>query len=240
MKKTIKELLKTTYQLDDKKIESLFLAKSIFYKNEIVLNLNLKIDENDKLEFEKEKNYISRGAYKLLEAIEKFNISIQDLICLDIGSSTGGFTQILLEKGAKKIYALDVGTNQLDYSLRINPKILSIEKTNLKTINPGMFEEEIDFICCDVSFISLRRVFDVIKNVLKRNHFFIALIKPQFEASKNKVEIGGIVKQEYHPQIIDNLIEYSKNDFDFIGIIESPIKGNKAKNIEYLALFKKK
>ncbi|MBR2022688.1 MAG: TlyA family RNA methyltransferase, partial [Mycoplasmataceae bacterium] len=144
--------------------------------------------------------------------------------------------------GAKKVYALDSGTNQLDFTLRQNEKVISLEKTNLKSINDDMFEEKIDFICCDVSFISVKKLFDVLSktNVLANNNYVLILIKPQFEASSNIVEKGGFVNKIHHKDIIDSIISYAiKLNFIFLSIIESPIKGNVSKNIEYLALFRK-
>ena len=126
-----------------------------FMKFEIT-NLNLELLEP--------KKYVSRGAFKLVAAIEKFNLKLNNLVCLDIGSSTGGFVQVLLENNAKKVYAVDVGTNQLDYSLRINPKVAVYEKTNLKDLTTNFFKEQIEFITCDVSFISTKYVFQVSKD----------------------------------------------------------------------------
>lgn len=177
-----------------------------------------------------------------MHAIEYFNIDIKNKICLDVGSSTGGFTHVLLNKNAQKIYALDVGTNQLDFQIRSNHKVISFENTNLKNIHKSMFKELIDFICCDVSFISCKNLFDVLnkENILNQENFIIILIKPQFEAKYELVSQGGFVDQKYHQEIIDNIIDYAKKlNFSFLGLVESPIKGNKSQNIEYLALFRK-
>ena len=220
----------------------LIMSGNVLVNEEIVIKGSTKIKENDVIRIKNKKKWVSRGSYKLLEAIEKFNLDLTNKICLDVGASTGGFTQVLLSKGAKKIYSLDSGTNQLDFSLRQNEKVVSLEKTNLKSINDDMFEEKIDFICCDVSFISVKKLFDVLSktNVLANENYVLILIKPQFEASSNIVEKGGFVNKIHHKDIIDSIISYAiKLNFIFLSIIESPIKGNVSKNIEYLALFRK-
>lgn len=220
----------------------LIMSGNVLVNEEIVIKGSTKIKENDVIRIKNKKKWVSRGSYKLLEAIEKFNLDLTNKICLDVGASTGGFTQVLLSKGAKKIYSLDSGTNQLDFTLRQNEKVVSLEKTNLKSINDDMFEEKIDFICCDVSFISVKKLFDVLSktNVLANENYVLILIKPQFEASSNIVEKGGFVNKIHHKDIIDSIISYAiKLNFIFLSIIESPIKGNVSKNIEYLALFRK-
>lgn len=220
----------------------LIMSGNVLVNEEIVIKGSTKIKENDVIRIKNKKKWVSRGSYKLLEAIEKFNLDLTNKICLDVGASTGGFTQVLLSKGAKKIYSLDSGTNQLDFTLRQNEKVVSLEKTNLKSINDDMFQEKIDFICCDVSFISVKKLFDVLSktNVLANNNYVLILIKPQFEASSNIVEKGGFVNKIHHKDIIDSIISYAiKLNFIFLSIIESPIKGNVSKNIEYLALFRK-
>ncbi|WP_315850236.1 SAM-dependent methyltransferase [Mycoplasma struthionis] len=161
MKKTIKEILLEKTTLLEKEIEYLIRSQKVIVNGEKILLPSLKYEEND-ITFEileNKKSYVSRGAYKLLKAIEEFKLDIKNKVCLDIGSSTGGFVQVLLENDAKKVYAVDCGTNQLDYSLRINEKVVTYEKTNLKNLNKDYFLEKLDFVSCDVSFISLKHVF---------------------------------------------------------------------------------
>ncbi len=187
------------------------------------------------------KKWVSRGAFKLLAAFEEFDLDITNKIGLDIGSSTGGFTEVLLNKGAKKVYSLDVGTNQLDFSLRRNEKVVTLEKTNLKKINKEMFAEEIDLVVTDVSFISLKEVFRVLEDTLEKGVKLMALIKPQFEAFADQVEDGGYVPEHLHEEIIQRVIKHSNNfGFEYIAHKASPIKGNKAKNIEYITVFERK
>jgi len=183
---------------------------------------------------------VSRGAFKLLGALEEFDLDFNNKIVLDIGSSTGGFTHVALEHGAKKVYALDVGTNQLDYKLRSNDRVVSLEKTNLKTITPEMFSEKIDLIVTDVSFISLKHVFNVAKTLGDENFKIIALIKPQFEANSDQVQEGGFVPETLHEEIISKVKAYAeKNNFKMIDVKKSIIKGNKSKNQEYISLFER-
>ncbi len=234
----IKKLIAMNY--DEKLADSLIRIGSVFVDEMAVTMPQTKIKEDSIIKIKESKKYVSRGAYKLLSALEEFKVNPQNLVCLDIGSSTGGFTQVLLEKEAKFVYALDVGTNQLAYKLRSNPKVKTLEKTNLKLINQKMFDQQIDLIVCDVSFISLKHVFDVISPLLKPSSLFIALIKPQYEANSNDISEGGFAKVELHKEIIDKIIMYSEDDFEFIKLKKSPILGNKSKNIEYLTLFKRK
>lgn len=233
----LKQMIEMNYE--EKLADSLIRIGSVFVDGEKITMPQTKIKNSSVIKVKESKKYVSRGAYKLLCALEEFNINPNNLNCLDIGSSTGGFTQVLLEQGASFVYALDVGTNQLDYKLRINPKVKVLEKTNLKLINNNMFDKQIDFIVTDVSFISLKHVFNVIAPILKKDSYFIALIKPQFEANSNDVSDGGFVKIELHDSIIKRVIKYGENNFKFIKFINSPILGNKSKNIEYLSLFQR-
>ncbi|WP_427867286.1 TlyA family RNA methyltransferase [Mycoplasmopsis arginini] len=242
MKKTLKELIKEKFNLEDKKIDSLAMQGKIFINNEKVFLASMKVDENCNIEIkEKNNKYVSRGAYKLKEAIEKFQIEIENKTCLDIGSSTGGFVQVLLENKANKVYALDSGTNQLDFFLRKNDKVVVYEKTNLKNINQSLFSEVIELITCDVSFISLKHVFEVCNKTFLNGTKLMALIKPQFEASSKYVEPGGYVPEQHHEYIKNKILQIAKeNNFVLIKpIIKSPILGDKSKNIEYLSFFEK-
>ncbi len=187
------------------------------------------------------KKWVSRGAFKLLAAFEEFNLDVTNKVGLDIGSSTGGFTEVLLNKGAKKVYALDVGTNQLDFSLRRNNKVKVLEKTNLKRINKEMFDETVELVVTDVSFISLKEVFKVLESTLESGVKLMALIKPQFEAFADQVEDGGYVPELLHNEIIERVKKHASTyGFEYIEHKASPIKGNKAKNIEYITIFERR
>ncbi len=186
------------------------------------------------------KKWVSRGAFKLIHAIENFQLDFNNKVVLDIGSSTGGFTQVALSSGASKVYALDVGTNQLDFSLRRNEKVITLEKTNLKTITKDMFLENIDIVVTDVSFISLREVFKVLNKTLEPRVQVMALIKPQYEAFTDQVGNKGLVDESVHKEIIERVISHAKNNnFKYIAHKPSSIKGLKSGNIEYISLFER-
>lgn len=234
------ETLISNFNYTEKEARAVIMTGRVLVNNEPIIISSHKISKSDIVRIKNIDKWVSRGAFKLLEAINCFKINLKNKICLDIGASKGGFTQVLLEFGAQKIYALDSGTNQLDYSLRINPKIVCLEKTNLKSINKNFFSSKLNFICADVSFISVKNIFNVLKQeFLANNVEIICLIKPQFEAPYSLVEKGGYVDEIHHKSIINNIIDYAKEKgFDLLKIIKSPILGNKSKNIEYLGYFK--
>lgn len=182
--------------------------------------------------------YVSRGGLKLEAALKAWPGSIQDAICLDVGASTGGFTDVLLQNGAKKIYAVDVGHNQLAYSLRINPKVQVFEKTHILKIPEDFFDPKPNIAVIDVSFISLHQVLPAVLRHLKDPGSIYVLIKPQFEVGPEWVEKGGIVKnQAAREQARDKILELAeKLGLQIQGCQESPIKGTDG-NIEYLACF---
>ena len=178
--------------------------------------------------------YVSRGGDKLEKALNKFNVDVEGKIVIDIGASTGGFTDCLLQYGAKKVYCVDVGYGQLDWSLRTDNRVINLEKTNIRYINKDNFDFLFDLATIDVSFISLEKIFPVLARLLKFKGEVIALIKPQFEAGKELVKKGGIVDDpEIHEKVIVNVIKMIKNDFQFLDLTFSPIK-NTPGNIEYL------
>ena len=186
--------------------------------------------------------WVSRGAFKILHALNIFNIEINNKTCLDLGASTGGFSQVLLKKGAIKIYSVDVGKNQLHEKLRIENKIINIEKTNARYLTSATIGDKIDIIVCDVSFISMKKVIEPCLQFLKKeNGIVIGLIKPQFEASKNEIQKGGVIlDSEVHSRICEDFREWfsSKCEMKVQGIIPSPIKGPKG-NVEFLIYAKK-
>lgn len=183
--------------------------------------------------------YVSRGGLKLEKALKTFNIDMKDKVMVDIGSSTGGFTDCALQNGAKRVYAVDVGTNQLVWKLRNDPRVIVKEKTNFRYATKELFEFDLPTIATiDVSFISLKHIFESLKNILTTNNEIIALIKPQFEAGREDVGKKGIVKdQNVHIRVIKNVINYANNDdFSIQNLSFSPITGGEG-NIEFLAYF---
>lgn len=185
--------------------------------------------------------YVSRGGLKLERALNNFEIDLNDKIMVDIGSSTGGFTDCALQNGAKLVYAVDVGTNQLVWKLRNDPRVIVKEQTNFRYATKELFEQGIPtFASIDVSFISLKYIFDALKNILSSGDQIVALIKPQFEAGREEVGKKGIVKDKtVHYKVIENVIKYAKQD-DLIleKLTYSPITGGEG-NIEFLGLFVK-
>ncbi|RXK19332.1 TlyA family RNA methyltransferase [Macrococcus sp. DPC7161] len=184
---------------------------------------------------DKRKKYVSRGGYKLEKAINYFGIQLNDKILLDIGSSTGGFTDCALKYGAQKSYALDVGTNQLAYQLRVDPRVTVMEQTNFRFVEKSQFNPLPNFVSIDVSFISLKLIFNQLVNIIQSGCEVVALIKPQFEVEKSiELEKGIVTQPEDHIYVIDHLLEYVRNkDFVINDLTHSPIKGGKG-NIEYL------
>ncbi|MGQ5709397.1 TlyA family RNA methyltransferase [Lactobacillus sp. PSON] len=182
------------------------------------------------------KKYVSRGGFKLEKALKAFNIDLNDKICLDIGASTGGFTDVALQNGAKMVYALDVGYNQLAWQLRDDPRVIVMEKQNFRYSKPEDFEEGMpDFAMTDVSFISLDLIMPPMYTILKDKCDAVCLIKPQFEAGPENVGKHGIVHDhEVHKAVIEHTMnEAMKIGFNILGVDYSPIKGGKG-NIEFL------
>lgn len=184
--------------------------------------------------------YVSRGGLKLEKAMDNFPITLTDKICMDVGSSTGGFTDCMLMNGAVKVYAVDVGHGQLAWKLRQDERVVVMEKTNIRYVSLEDIDDKIDFSSIDVSFISLTKVLLPVKDLLTDNGEVVCLIKPQFEAGREKVGKKGVVRDiSVHKEVIDNILEYSVSiGFDVLGLDFSPIKGPEG-NIEYLAYLKK-
>lgn len=184
--------------------------------------------------------FVSRGGFKLDKAIKEFNISLENLNCMDIGASTGGFTDCMLQNGANKVYSIDVGYGQLAWELRNNEKVICMEKFNVRYIKKEDIGDEIDFASVDVSFISLEKILLPIKEVLKDGASIVCLIKPQFEAGREEVGKNGVVRdKKVHIRVIENVMEYAgKIGFLLQNLSFSPIKGPEG-NIEYLLYMKK-
>jgi ftsJ-like methyltransferase len=179
--------------------------------------------------------YVSRGGLKLEKAMECFDVSVKDKVCMDIGASSGGFTDCMLQNGAKKVYAVDVGHGQLAWKLRNDTRVVVMEKTNIRYVKPEDIGESIDFASIDVSFISLSKVLPAAYNLLGECGEIVALIKPQFEAGREKVGKKGVVREKStHIEVIQNCFAYAKENGFFVRELEfSPVKGPEG-NIEYL------
>lgn len=184
--------------------------------------------------------YVGRGGLKLEKAVELFNINLNEKICMDIGASTGGFTDVMLQSGAKKVYAVDVGYGQLAWKLRQDERVVCMEKTNIRYVKPENILDVLDFISVDVSFISLTKVLAPAAQLLKEEGSVVCLIKPQFEAGREKIGKKGVVRSlEVHIEVIERVAAFSeKIGFTVMQLSFSPIKGPEG-NIEYLIYLKK-
>ena len=199
------------------------------YKNDSKIEVR-----NDEIQF------VSRGGLKLNKAISSFNIDLKDKIAMDIGASTGGFTDCMLQNGAKKVYSVDVGYGQLAWKLRNDERVVNLERTNIRYLDESLILEKLDFVSIDVSFISLKLVLPVAKNLMKDFAKGVCLIKPQFEAGRDKIGKNGVVRdKKTHEEVIKNVFDFTRNlGFKILDLDFSPVKGPKG-NIEYLMYVEK-
>tara|TARA_Y100001970_G_scaffold286307_1_gene408141 strand:- start:1822 stop:2565 length:744 start_codon:yes stop_codon:yes gene_type:complete len=218
------------------KAQAMIMAGQVLVEGKVITKSGFNLDPDSSIEIKKlGPEWVSRGALKLIEAIDLNKINVVNKTCLDLGASTGGFTQVLIQRGAKKVYAVDVGTNQLHEKLKNNKKVLNLEKTNARYLNVEIIREFIDILVCDVSFISLKKIIEPNLNLLKNNSKIIALIKPQFESKKGETKKGVVKDIEIHQRICLEIKKWLENkcNCNVLNIIESPIKGPKG-NIEFL------
>lgn len=223
------------------KAKALIMSGIVYVDNQKEDKAGSLFDENAIIEIRGETlKYVSRGGLKLDKAVTVFNLKLDGYTCLDIGASTGGFTDVMLQNGAKKVYSVDVGHGQLDWKLRNDERVVCMEKCNFRYVTDKEIPEKIDFAATDVSFISLTKILIPAYNLLKQNAFMVCLIKPQFETTKEKVGKKGVVRDpEVHKEVIEKVIDFClKIGFGIEGLDYSPIKGPEG-NIEYLLLIKK-
>lgn len=238
MKKRIDQLLVEKGLAETRsKAQAFVMAGLVYVGTKRIDKSSATFDDDAVIEVKgKDHPYVSRGGVKLAAALSHFNIIPAGWTCIDVGASTGGFTDVLLRHGAKKIYAVDVGHNQLAYSLRENPAVIVMEKTNARTLDATLIPEAPDFVVCDASFISLKTVLPAALNLAKPNALLVALIKPQFEVGKDRVGKGGIVRDAaLHEEVCADIHNWLTADmkWDVKGIIESPITGAEG-NKEFL------
>ncbi|WP_097025752.1 TlyA family RNA methyltransferase [Clostridium peptidivorans] len=217
------------------------MAGEIFIDGLRVDKCGEKVKVSSNIEFKGEKMpYVSRGGYKLEKAIKSFGIELKDKVCIDIGASTGGFTDCMLQNGACKVYSIDVGYGQLAWKLRVDPRVVCMERTNFRYVTYEEVGEYADFASIDVSFISLEKIIPAAINLLNDKGSIMALIKPQFEAGRDKVGKKGVVREKStHEEVIIKIVTFiRKLDLNIIDIDYSPIKGPEG-NIEYLIYFTK-
>lgn len=184
--------------------------------------------------------YVSRGGLKLEKAMNSYNISLEGKVCMDIGASTGGFTDCMLQNGASKVFSVDVGYGQFAWKLRTDKRVVCMERTNIRYVTPEDIGEALDFASIDVSFISLKKIMPATLGLLKNNGEVVALIKPQFEAGRDKVGKKGVVREiSTHKEVVHGIIDFLiEQDLNILGVGYSPIKGPEG-NREYLVYFTK-
>ena len=228
---------KNIFESREKAIREI-MAGNVLVNEKIVTKAGFLISEEDNIRVKEIFPYVSRGALKLKYALEYFNLDVTDKVALDVGASTGGFTEILLEKGAKFVYAVDSGVNQLAWKLRTHPRVAVMEKTNARYLDKIQFDPVPEVATVDVSFISVTKILPSLLNVLKHGFWIVVLIKPQFELEKQKILKGGVAKDEYRKEAIDKVLSFSTSiGLKTHAVIESPITGYKSGNIEYLTYF---
>lgn len=218
------------------KAKAIIMAGLVYVNNQKADKCGVSYDENFPLEVRGEtQKYVSRGGYKLEKAMTSFSITLCDKITMDIGASTGGFTDCMLQNGAKKVYSVDVGYGQLAWKLRNDERVVNLERTNMRYVTEEQVPDKIDFFSVDVSFISLRLILPVARELLGDDGQAVCLIKPQFEAGKEKVGKNGVVRDKnVHIDVVNMIIDFCLNNgFDVLGLDYSPIKGPQG-NIEYL------
>lgn len=223
------------------KSQAMIMAGKILVNGQKIDKAGTLVDVESKIEIiGAEIPFVSRGGLKLQKALEVFKIDLREKICADIGASTGGFTDCMLQHGAKKIYAIDVGYGQLAWKLRNDERVINFERTNIRNVTRKNFEEILDFASIDVAFISLEKVLPVAYEILSEGGEVVALIKPQFEAGRDKVGKKGVVRdKKIHAEVLEKILNFSREiNFKICGLDFSPIKGPEG-NIEYLTFLSK-
>lgn len=222
------------------KAKALIIAGEVLVDGMVSDKAGAQVSSDAALEIKNKMPYVSRGGLKLEQAIKEFNIEFEGRIAMDVGASTGGFTDCMLQNGAAKVYAVDVGYGQFDWKLREDERVVLLEKTNIRYLEKESVPDEIDIAAIDVSFISLTKVIPNILQFLKPSGEIAALIKPQFEAERKDIGKGGVVKDESKRlEVVEKIKEWcSKAGLEVIGTTTSPIKGPKG-NVEYLIYLKR-
>ncbi|WP_113675634.1 TlyA family RNA methyltransferase [Vallitalea guaymasensis] len=218
------------------KAKSIIMTGNVFVNGEREDKPGTKFDIKSEIIVKKNPNpYVSRGGLKLDKAVKEFGLKLENKVCADVGASTGGFTDCMLQNGAKKVYSIDVGYGQFAWKLRQDERVVCMEKTNVRYVTKDMVNDEMDFVSIDVSFISLTKVLEPVKKLMSENSEMVCLIKPQFEAGREKVGKKGVVRDRaVHEEVIEKIMKYVLSiDFSIKDLSFSPIKGPEG-NIEYL------
>ena len=223
------------------KAKAIIMAGQVYVDNQKADKCGTTYDENANIEVRGNvQKYVSRGGLKLEKAINNFDFDLKDKITMDIGASTGGFTDCMLQNGAKKVYSIDVGYGQLAWKLRTDERVVNLERTNMRKVTREQVPDEIDFFSVDVSFISLKLILPVARELMAKDAQAVCLIKPQFEAGREKVGKKGVVRDpQVHIEVVENIYNFClDNGFDVLNLDFSPIKGPEG-NIEYLIHIRK-
>ena len=219
------------------KSQAIIMAGEVLVEGLAVTKSGQMVPKDATIEIIAPPPYVSRGGYKLEAALEDFGIAISGIVCADVGACTGGFTDVMLQRNAARVYAIDVGYGQLDWKLRQDSRVIIMERTNARYLES--LPEKVNFVAIDVSFISLKLILPAVQGWLTRESDIVALIKPQFEAGRKNVRKGGIVRDSnVHRQVLEDMLNWSAaNDFAPLGLIRSPITGSGG-NIEFLVHLK--
>lgn len=223
------------------KAKAVIMAGQVYVDNQKADKCGTSYDDNVKIEVRGNvQKYVSRGGLKLEKAINNFALDLKDKITMDIGASTGGFTDCMLQNGARKVYSIDVGYGQLAWKLRTDERVVNLERTNMRKVTTEQVPDPIDFFSVDVSFISLKLILPVARLLMAEGAQAVCLIKPQFEAGREKVGKKGVVRDpSVHIEVVQNIYDFClENGFDVLNLDFSPIKGPEG-NIEYLIHLKK-
>ena len=228
-------------ELSRERAKALIMAGQVYLNGQKADKAGTPVSPQDQVEIRGEQlQYVSRGGLKLEKALQNFPVSLQGAVCMDIGASTGGFTDCMLQNGAAKVYSIDVGYGQLAWKLRTDPRVVNMERTNIRYVTSQQIPEPIDFVSVDVSFISLSLVLPVVQSLLREDGCAICLVKPQFEAGRGKVGKKGVVREpEIHLEVLEKVLAFSREKGFVVEHLDySPIKGPEG-NIEYLMMLRK-
>ena len=234
-------LVKRNLAPSREKAKAMIMAGNVFVENQREDKAGSAFEDTVSIEIHGNTlKYVSRGGLKLEKAMEAFHLILDDEVCMDIGASTGGFTDCMLQNGAKKVFSVDVGYGQFAWKLRQDKRVVCMEKTNIRYVTPEDIGEPLDFASVDVSFISLTKVLEPARNLLKEGGQMVCLIKPQFEAGREKVGKKGVVRDPaVHLEVIEKVMAYAKEiGFSILHLDYSPVKGPEG-NIEYLVHIQK-
>ena len=223
------------------KAKACIMEGKVYVEGQKVDKAGEKVNSDANIEYRGDTlKYVSRGGLKLEKAMNEYDISLENKVCMDIGASTGGFTDCMLQNGACKVFSVDVGYGQFAWKLRTDERVVCMERTNIRYVTPDDIGELLDFASIDVSFISLKKIMPATLNLLKESGEVVALIKPQFEAGREKVGKKGVVREkETHKEVVYGIVDYLlEQDLNVLGVNYSPIKGPEG-NREYLVYFTK-